>query len=99
MTTDSFGAAGNFTWTCPAGVTSVTLGVTGADGSGAAPGTTTGQAGGGGGGGAYGKWNTVTVVPGTVYNLTVGAKGGETHGSTGVAGGQSSITIAGVTPR
>lgn len=79
---ETFSTAGNFNWTCPAGVTSVTAECWGAGGGGnvAAP-----NAPGGAGGGAYSR-SAITVVPATVYPLTVGA---------GVAGaaGQDSYFI------
>jgi hypothetical protein len=95
VTTDSYTTNGTYTWTCPAGVTTVTtLEILGSSASGAAPGTNTGQSGGGGGGGAYGKWSAITVVPGTGYTVVVAAGGAAAHGGTGHAGAQSSMVIA-----
>lgn len=62
------------TWTCPPGVTEVEVECWGAGGSGGSAIGTLGRAGGGGGGGSYVK-NTVNVIPGTVYTITVGAGG------------------------
>ena len=77
---------GNGTWTCPAGVTSVTVqcwGGGGAGGGGAYLASTYSyEVGGGGAGGSYISY-TVSVTPGNVYNFTVGA------GGTGVAGTSS----------
>lgn len=57
------------TWTCPAGVTSVTVDAWGGGGGG---GSTNG---GGGGGGAYVRNTTVSVTPGTEYDVTIGQYG------------------------
>lgn len=64
-----FGATG--TWKCPVGVTSVRVDVWGGGGSGGPGNGVTGGA--GGGGGAYARANAMTVVPGTIYTVTVGA--------------------------
>ncbi len=66
------------TWTCPAGVTQITVEAWGGGGKGGA--RTTNGSGGGGGGGAYAK-KVITVIPGTTYSLSVGA------GSTTTAAG------------
>ena len=60
------------TWTCPAGVTQITIEAWGGGGAG---GGATGfpSAGGGGAGGAYVKNTTLSVTPGTSYTVTVGA--------------------------
>lgn len=60
------------TWTCPPGVTSITVEAWGAGGGGTIGAADKGYTGGGGGGGAYAKLNTVTVTPGRSYNFTVG---------------------------
>jgi len=83
--TDSYSTGGTYTWTCPAGVTSVTLECWGAGGGGSTR-TTTGS-GGGGGGGAYSKRNTIPVTPGTGYTVTVGSGGGPVNN-----GGDSTFT-------
>ena len=62
-----FGAAGTVLWTCPPGVTSLTAACIGGSGGGAFSGS--------GGGGGERASQTVTVVPGTVYTITVGAGG------------------------
>jgi hypothetical protein len=60
------------TWTCPAEVTQITIEAWGGGGAG---GGATGfpSAGGGGAGGAYVKNTTLSVTPGSSYNVTVGA--------------------------
>jgi hypothetical protein len=68
-------------WTCPTGVTSITVECWGGGGSGGAGAAS--RSGGGGGGGSY-VTNTLTVVPGLNYTLTVGAGG--LAGSTGNSG-------------
>ncbi|MFA5974435.1 MAG: PKD-like domain-containing protein, partial [Lentimicrobiaceae bacterium] len=71
------------TWTCPAGVTSITVECWGGGGRGGAMDATGTHGVGGGGGGAYAK-GQVTVVPGNSYTVNVG------NGSTtDVAGGDS----------
>ena len=62
------------TWTCPVGVTSVSVSCWGAGGGGSTA-STNGTRGGGGGGGAFAR-SSVAVVPGTVYTVTVGSGGG-----------------------
>jgi hypothetical protein len=95
-----FSTAGAFTWTCPTGVTSVTVECWGAGGAGGAATNVATRAGGGGGGGSY-VTNTLTVVPGTIYNITVGA-GGLTPSTAavtafGLSGGKSEFSGAGIT--
>lgn len=75
-----FTTAGTTTWTCPPGVTSVQVEAWGGGGGGGGTTATIGRSGGGGGGGSY-VVNTITVVPGVTYNVTVGAGG--TQGQTG----------------
>ena len=77
---------GTTSWTCPTGVYSIQVecwGGGGAGGGGASGGT--GKAGGGGAGGSYVKNTSVTVIPGTIYTVTVGAGG--------LAGGTSSTIL------
>lgn len=74
--------AGSYTWTCPAGITSVTVECWGGGAGGG--GGTSGQGGEGGGGGAYGAEPAYAVTPGTVYTYVVGNAG--TGGITGHAG-------------
>jgi hypothetical protein len=90
QTTQIFNTAGANTWTCPAGVTTVTVECFGAGGCGSSR-TNSGQNG-GGGGGAYAS-SIIAVTAGTVYNLTVGAGG--TSGGTN-NGGNTSFNVASV---
>lgn len=72
MATQSFTTSGS--WTCPTGVTRVTVECWGGGGPGgnASNGATSGK-GGGGAGGSYAR-KLVTVTPGTSYTVTVGAQ-------------------------
>ncbi|MBF8457225.1 hypothetical protein IV494_08515 [Kaistella sp. G5-32] len=75
QTTITFTTPGAGTWTAPIGVTSVTVEVWGAGGGGQgvkSPGQS--ATGGGGSGGGFVK-STITVVPGTIYNLFIGSGG------------------------
>ena len=95
-----YGTPGTYTWTAPAGVTSVTYLVVagGAGGGGGYPTITSG-----GGGGAGGMLTgTLSVTPSTSYTVTVGSGGaagaGGAGGSSGGAGTNSvfaSITSTG----
>jgi hypothetical protein len=76
----AFTTAGSFTWTAPAGVTSVCVVCVGA---------------GGAGGGALAYKNNITVVPGTGYAVVVGAPGSMGIGTTGTAAGQNTGTPGG----
>ena len=115
FTTSQTGAAFSYmgiiplssTWTCPAGVTSIQVecwGGGGAGGSAATASSSGNRSGGGGGAGSYVK-QTITVVPGTVYNLIVGVGGykGATSAASGYygnVGGKSEFsggTIAALT--
>ena len=74
--TDSaqFNIHGSYTWTAPAGVTSVSVEAWGAGGRGGSIASGSGEeTRGGGGGGAYAKKSSFTVVPGTEYTMSVGA--------------------------
>ncbi|MBS1622816.1 MAG: choice-of-anchor J domain-containing protein [Bacteroidetes bacterium] len=79
------------TWTCPPGVTSVTVQCWGGGGGGG--GTNANPAAGNGGAGGSFAQGTVTVVPGTVYTVTVGAggAGGTNTGGNGGNGAASSF--------
>jgi hypothetical protein len=85
----SFLASG--TWTAPAGVRVVF--VTGTGGGGGGGGSQSSSSEGGGGGGGASCYNSpVKVTPGTVYNVTVGAKGtGGAYNGNGTAGGNSAF--------
>ena len=79
QTEDVFNSQGTYTWTAPAGVTSVDVEAWGGGGNGS---TTSGGGitigGGGGGGGAYVR-STLTVVPGNTYTLVVGGSGEDSY--------------------
>jgi len=79
---ETFYASG--TWTCPDGITTAYLTLLGGGGGGGIGGTGW-SSGGGGGGGAMVDY-PVTVVPSTVYTVTVGAAGASVT-SAGQAGG------------
>jgi len=87
-----FAVAGTYTWTCPSGVTTITVQCRGGGGGGGGVATTAGAASGGGAGGAYTS-TTYTVVPGTSYTGTVGAAGagGLNTGTNGNIGGNSNF--------
>jgi len=92
---ESFITSGSFTWTAPAGVTSVCVVAVGGGGGPAA--NASGASGGGGGG--LGWKNNIPVTPGVAYDVVVGAGGTRTTSGTAGAGGQSyfisAITVAG----
>src|SRR5487761_2727078 len=81
QTTVPYNTAGTYTFTVPAGVTSVKVEAWGA-GAGGWGGV------GGGGGGAYAGNFALPVTPGNTYTITVGAGGSPTNG-----GGPSSFDI------
>lgn len=78
-------------WTCPDGVTSVTVEAWGAGGGAGNSNNAEGNGGGGGGGGAYSK-RVITVVPGTIYYYYVGdgGNGGPGSSTTAAVDGQNS---------
>jgi hypothetical protein len=85
---------GTTTWTCPAGVTEVTIECWGAGGAGGSAYQSTAytQRTGGGAGGSYAKKTFTNLVPGQSYTYTVGAGGvGSigifTNGANGQSGG------------
>ena len=86
--TYTYNTPGADTWTCPAGVTEVTVQVWG--GGGAGGGSTTNKLGGSGGGGGGYTTKTFTVTAGTDYVVTVGSGGTGSTGN-GTAGGNSSF--------
>ena len=73
QTTATFSTAGNTTWVCPSGVTSVQVESWGGGGGG---GGVSGKfaAAGGAAGGSYVEY-TMSVTPGNTYQITVGAAG------------------------
>ncbi|MFN8384345.1 MAG: sortase [Anaerolineales bacterium] len=91
--TDTYSTPGTFTWTAPAGVTSVTVQAWGGGGGG---GRASGNNGNKGGGGAGGQFSTsvITVVPGNSYTIVVGAGGAggtNANGNNGLVGGDSTF--------
>ena len=88
QTIQTFNTVGAQSWTCPVGVTSVTVECWGAGGGGGGGGAVFNAAGGGGGGGAYAS-SVITVASGNIYTITVGA-GGAGGGSFGTTGGNGS---------
>ena len=95
-TTVTFSTPGTTTWTCPPGVTSISVAVQGGGGAGGAASTTTSARGAGGGGGGCAYSAAVTVVPGVNYTATVGGGGAGGSGNGG-AGGASSFSGSGIT--
>lgn len=89
--TNTFTTVGSTTWTCPVGVTSISVAVQGGGGGGGGSTTGNNRIGAGGGGGACAFSPALTVVPGTVYTVTVGAGGaaGTTSGAGGPGGASS----------
>jgi fibronectin-binding autotransporter adhesin len=93
--TVTFSTAGTTTWTCPAGVTSISIAVQGGGGGGGSGTTTNSARGSGGGGGSCAFNSALTVVPGTIYTVTVGGGGAGSTGTgagTGTAGTASSFS-------
>jgi hypothetical protein len=93
------------TWTCPTGVTSIDVELWGGGGAGGSASTASATSGtrlaGGGGAGSYVK-KTLTVVPGTAYNVTVGGGGfpgatSQASGYFGLCGGKSQFSGTGIT--
>ena len=90
-TIDAFTSTGADTWTCPAGVTSAEILIV-AGGGGGCSGTVAGA----GGGGGIVHNSSYTVVPGVVYDLTVGAGGagkGASPGSAAASGDDSVFNV------
>ena len=84
LDSQEFVSAGTYTWTVPAGVTSISVAGVGGGGGGSQK-----SAGGtGGAGGALTYVNTVSVTPGDTYTVVIGA-GGTTGGNFGVSGGDT----------
>ena len=86
----TFTASGS--WTCPSGVTQILLDGCGGGGGGSC-GAGSAANGNGGGGASSVIGRVVTVVPGTIYTITIGAggSGGTSSSTTGTAGGTSSF--------
>ncbi|BCY28415.1 GEVED domain-containing protein [Flavobacterium okayamense] len=84
QTTTTVTTPGNYTFTVPCDVTSITVQAWGAGGAGGGTTANNSRGGGGGAGGSYAS-SVLTVTPGTIYNLTVGA-GGTGANSAGASG-------------
>lgn len=76
MAQETFTTPGSSSWTCPTGVTSITIECWGAGGNGGNSTSQTNSGAGGGGGGAYSKLNTFATTPGNSYSYQVGDNGG-----------------------
>lgn len=92
----AFGA-GNWTWTCPAGVTFVTVECWGGGGAGGGATRTSGTSsscdGGGGAGGGY-AGSVVSVTPGNTYAIVVGVGGTGVSAGDGNNGGTTSFNTS-----
>lgn len=75
-------------WEAPSGVTSVTVHCFGGGGSGGGGGSQSTYGSGGGAGGQYAA-KVVSVTPGNVYTVTIGAGGAAVSGTAGNPGGDS----------
>jgi len=88
-TAQTYTSPGTYSWTVPAGVTSITLGAIGAGGGGVQK-----TAGGNGGNGANVAYsNSYTVTPGQTYTIVVGA-GGAPGAVFGNTGGSTYMTLS-----
>jgi hypothetical protein len=90
----SYTTAGNYSWVAPAGVTEVAAVCIGAGGTGRSDAYTDGS---GAAAGGLGWRNQITVVPGTAYNVIVGANGGNNSSQIAADGSASSFVAGGVT--
>ncbi|MGV3697165.1 choice-of-anchor D domain-containing protein [Flavobacterium sp.] len=89
--TQSFTTNGNFI--TPAGVTTIKVEAYGGGGAGGYGGGSNKNGGGGGGGGGYSVNNAATVIPGTIYPVTVGTGGVATNSATSGNGTTTSATF------
>jgi len=85
MGSSTYTSAGTTIWTCPAGVTSITVECWGGGGGTRSDNT---NSRGGGGGGAYAR-STFNVIPGQNYNVIVGAGGATSETAATRLGGDS----------
>lgn len=92
LNTEEYKTPGNYTWTCPQGVTKIRIILSGGGGGGGGGfdfyNQSDGRSGGNGGKGQLIE-RIITVVPNTPYSVTVGAGGTAgvtTHASSGVGG-------------
>ncbi len=92
QTVQTFSVTGSQNWTCPAGITSVTVECWGAGGGSGGVANVLNAASGGGGGGAYAR-SVISVTPGNTYSVFVGTggAGGSSSGTAGANGGASSF--------
>lgn len=88
----TYNTPGTYTWTCPAGVTSIRVEAYGAGGGGGRGDGSNFHGGGGGGGGAYTVNNAVAVSPGQNYTIVIGAGGAGGTNSNGLNGGDGGNT-------
>jgi hypothetical protein len=86
---NTYTTQGNFTWTCPAGVTSVKVELWGGGGGGAGGNATVASA--AGGGGAFAQLTNYVTVPGANYNISVG--NGGAGGGANANGTNGNITV------
>lgn len=88
-----FDTPGTYSWTCPAGVSSVSVVCVGAGGSGGWQWSS-----GGGGGGGLGWKNNISVTAGQSYTVVVGDHGGEVanayNATTGIGGNSYFISTS-----
>ena len=89
----TFTASG--TWTCPAGVYTVSVRVLGGGGGGGGHPADRSRGSGGGGGSAVENTAIVKVTPGTAYAITIGAGGAGSSGNGGDGGNSSALGITG----
>ena len=87
----TYAAAGTFSWTCPAGITSVDVQAWGGGGGGG--GSNNGYGAGAGGGGGYSKKLAIPVVPGNIYLVVVGSGGAGGGGGVSGQAGQDTYFI------
>ena len=93
----AYTTAGTYSWTCPAGVTSINVVCIGGGGGYTNPFNSYGPLLGGAGGGELRWKNNITVIPGNSYTVIVGAAGayGASGGNrTSTAGGTSSFNTS-----
>jgi hypothetical protein len=86
----TFATNGNYTWTCPTGITQISVACYGAGGGGGGGGNSNGpeQGGESAGGGEYAAEPNFAVIPGSVYSIIIGQGGqGGTTGNPGQSGG------------
>lgn len=92
QTVVNFTAPGTGTWTCPFGVTTLTVECWGGGGGGGGDNNVSTTTSGGGGGGGCSR-QVLTVIPGNAYSYTVGVggAGGHAAGGIGVSGTASTF--------